>query len=616
MAPRNDSLQARLGPLPLGNGRCLFTVWAPKRRRVELILPGSPDRIVPMEAGGDGGFRAEAEAPPGTRYLFRLDGGACRPDPASRSQPEGVHGPSAVTDPAFAWTADSWRGLSLEDYVLYELHVGTFTPEGTFDAVIPRLGALKELGITAVELMPVAQFPGKRNWGYDGVYPYAAQESYGGPRALKRLVDACHAQGLAAVLDVVYNHLGPEGNYLPEFGPYFSERHKNPWGAALNFDGPGAEGVRRFFLENALYWLEEFRFDALRLDAVHGIPDDSPEPFLRELAGAVESFRRRSGRRAYLIAESDLNESKVIRPAEEGGFGLDAQWSDDFHHALHALLTGERTGYYQDFGKLSHLAQAYAESFVYSGQRSAYRGRPHGDSAADLPPSRFVVCAQNHDQVGNRARGDRLGALLPFEARKLAAGATLLSPCLPLLFMGEEYGETAPFQYFVDHSDLELIGAVRRGRAAEFSSFGWGGQIPDPADEDTFLGSKLRWELRGREPHATLLRLYRRLLELRRSHPALAAPARERVEVRAFEAESALSLRRRHGRHEALLLLHFGREPAAVFPAAAAPDGRWRRLLDSAGPEWGGPGGPAPPAWRPGAPVTLAPWSFALYERE
>src|SRR5439155_13390119 len=440
----------RLGTTYLGSGRCHFLVWAPTAERVELQIVSSGDRCVPLERVGRGYHRAVVDnVEPGILYRFRLNGQKERPDPASRYQPEGVHGPSQVVDlSTFPWNDGHWSGLKLEDYVVYELHVGTFTAEGTFDAIVPRLDELRLLGVTAVELMPVAQFPGNRNWGYDGVYPFAVQNSYGGPGELKRLVNACHQTGLAVVLDVVYNHLGPEGNYLDEFGHYFSESYKTPWGRALNFDGPYSDEVARFFIENALSWFADFHIDALRLDAIHGIVDINARPFLAILSDAVHELAQKLDRRCYLIAESDLNDVKVLQATGLCGFGMDAQWSDDFHHALHTLLTKEQRGYYLDFGGIECLEKAYREGFVYSGQHSRHRARRHGNSSRSISAHRFVVCAQNHDQVGNRMFGDRLSALVSYERLKLAAGVVILSPFLPLLFMGEEYGEISPFQYF------------------------------------------------------------------------------------------------------------------------------------------------------------------------
>ena len=451
-----------LGAIYLGDGRCSFRVWAPRAQQVEVRIVAPGQRIIPLRRDERGYHEVVAESvDPGTRYFYRLDGESERPDPASRFQPEGVHGPSQVVDSRFSWGDAGWFGLPLRDYIIYELHVGTFTGEGTFAAVVTHLEQLKELGITVLELMPVAQFPGSRNWGYDGTYPFAVQNSYGGPDGLKHLVSACHQRGLAVVLDVVYNHLGPEGNYLGDFAPYFTDRYRTPWGPAVNFDGAHSDEVRRFFIENALSWVTEFHVDGLRIDAVHAILDFSAKPFLQELAEAVHAQAERLNRRIYLIPESDLNDTRLIRAPEVGGFGLDAQWNDDFHHALHTLLTGERTGYYEDFGEIRHLVKGFREGFVYSGEYSPYRRRRHGNSSRSLPAHRFVVFAQNHDQVGNRLRGDRLSHLVSLEALKLAAGVILLSPFIPLLFMGEEYGEIAPFEYFVSHSDPGLIEAVR-----------------------------------------------------------------------------------------------------------------------------------------------------------
>ena len=581
-----------LGARPVEDGRCCFGVWAPRARRVDVHVVDRRWRVS-LERGPRGYHAGVLEGvPPGTRYLLQLDGGPERPDPASRCQAEGVHGPSMVVDPAFAWTDRGWAGRSLDDYVIYELHVGTFTAEGTFDAAARHLDELRDLGVTAVELMPVAQFPGERNWGYDGVFPFAVQWSYGGPAGLKRFVDACHRRGLAAILDVVYNHLGPEGNYLPEFGGYLSPRHKTPWGAALNFDGPDSDEVRHYFASNALMWLEEFHFDALRLDAVHAIVDISARPFLAELAELVEERSRALGRPLHLIAESDLNAARLVRPRSAGGYALDSQWADDFHHALHALLTGERHGYYADYGAPGQLVRALRDGFVFQGEYSAYRRRRHGESAAGLPGSAFVVFAQNHDQVGNRMLGDRLAASLAPEQLRLAAGVVLLSPFVPLLFMGEEYGETAPFPFFVSHGDRELLRAVREGRRREFARFHWHGEPPDPGAPGTFAAARLRREFAERSPHRELLAFYREILGLRRELPPLARPRREQSRVTCFEEQSALVLRRWEGEEEALLIAAFGPEPVRI--PVPAPGGRWRKRLDSADTRWGGSGSIVP----------------------
>ena len=604
------------GVTGLKDGGCSFRVWAPDADHVDLRILGPADRLVSLERK-DGGYREAivADAAPGTRYCFHVDGRDL-PDPASRYQPEGVHGPSQVVDSSFPWQDAAWQGLDLDRFVLYELHVGAFTRQCTFDAVIPHLQRLKDLGVTAIELMPVAQFPGSRNWGYDGASPFAVQNSYGGPAGLKRLVDACHQQGLAVVLDVVYNHLGPEGNYLSCFGPYFTEKYKTPWGSALNFDGPESDEVRRFFVENALYWIAECHIDALRLDAVHAIHDESAHPFLAELAEAVHSAGVELNRRVHVIAESDLNDARILRAPNAGGMGHDAQWSDDFHHSLHALLTGERTGYYEDFGVLDHLAKAYSEGFVYSGQHSAHRRRRHGNSSKEIPGRQFVIFAQNHDQVGNRMLGERLSALVSYEQLKLAAGAVLLSPFLPLLFMGEEYGETAPFLYFVSHTDPGLIEAVRDGRQQEFAAFAWQGTPPDPQDEATLARSTLNHALRDQPRHRELLAFYRELIALRSTLPALATLSKQQMEVTVNAGQHVLIMRRWRGADEALVFLCFA--PSAVHIQPNVPQGRWRKLLDSSEQQWLGPGASSPQQWSPGSGVSLQlnPNSVVLYSRE
>jgi maltooligosyltrehalose trehalohydrolase len=532
-----------------------------------------------------------ADVEPGALYRYRLDGALERPDPASQCQPQDVHGPSQVVDARFDWADGAWCGLPLRDYIIYELHVGTFTTEGTFEAIIPRLAELKALGITALELMPIAQFPGGRNWGYDGVYPFAVQHSYGGATGLQQLVQACHRQGLAVVLDVVYNHLGPDGNYLADYGPYFTERYKTPWGAALNFDGPHSDEARRFFIENALYWVTVFHIDALRLDAVHAIVDHSARPFLEELELALQARAEALNRRIYATAESALNDSRLIRSRDLGGYGLDTQWNDDFHHALRVLLTGERGGYYQDFGELQQLAKAFREGFVYTGEYSRYRCRRHGNSSRDIPAQRFVVFAQNHDQVGNRLLGERLSQLVSWEALKLAAGAVILSPFIPLLFMGEEYGETAPFQYFISHLDEQLVDAVRRGRREEFASFIWQVEPPDPQDIMTFNRGKLNPHLRREGRHRALFTYYQELIRLRKELPALAHLSKERLDVLGLERQKTLCVRRWCETQHVCMLLHFGRIPTAL--RVPLPTGQWHKRLDSAEERWCGPGSAA-----------------------
>ncbi len=594
-------------------GRWTFCVWAPLRERVSLKVVSEKEREVVLHRDRWGYWRGDLEVSESPiQYLFVLDGSEERPDPASHFQPHGVHGPSeAVDHAAFGWTDAHWRGMPLKSFVIYELHTGTFTPEGTFEAIIPRLDELKELGVTAVELMPVCAFPGARNWGYDGVYPYSVHEAYGGPTGLKTLVDACHARGLAVVLDVVYNHLGPEGNYLSRFGPYFTARYHTPWGDAVNFDDAWCDGVRRFFIGNALHWFSRYHIDALRLDAVHGIVDTSPRHFLAELAGDVAAFRSGRDRGHYLIAESDQNDPRIVAGPERGGYGIDAQWSDDFHHALHVLLTGEREGYYEDFGERSHLARACERGFVYAGDYSSFRRRRHGDSPEAVPLSRLVVCSQNHDQIGNRMRGERLSTLVCFEAAKTAAAATVFAANLPLLFMGEEYFEQAPFQFFVSHGDPALVEAVREGRAREFSSFKWEGEVPDPQSEETFSRSKLSWDSRRQGRHNIMREFYRTLLLLRRTTPALTSLNKERLRTWVPEGSRVLLVERLHEDGDVVLAMNFAETTATLQSPSAWGGGV--RLLDTAEKRWGGEGPLMDDKMENVDSWRLRPWSTAVY---
>jgi len=605
--------RSELGCAHIDGGRCEFLVWAPRAEKVELHVVSPSERLIEMCREERGYYRALVEGlKPGDRYFYRLDGKTDRPDPASRLQPD-VHGPSEIADLRFDWSDSSWRGLPLGKFVLYELHVGTFTPEGTLDAIIPRLDELRDLGITSIELMPLAQFPGARNWGYDGVYPYAVHTAYGGPLALKRFVDACHQHRLAVTLDVVYNHLGPEGNYLSSFGPYFTDHYKTPWGDALNFDLQQSDEVRRYFIDNALYWVTELHIDALRLDAVHAIIDSSALPFVEQLTLAVHERARELDRTIHVIAESDRNDSRITREAEKNGWGVDATWNDDIHHAVHVLLTGEQTGYYADFGGIGRLAAGLREGFIYSGQYSKYRQRHHGNSARDLPGERFVVFSQNHDQVGNRMLGERLSSLVSFESLKLAAGAILLSPFVPLIFMGEEYGETAPFLYFVSHSDPALIEAVRKGRAAEFRAFRWEGEPLDPQSEGTFARCKLHWDQRNEGNHGVLRSFYKELLRIRRETPAFATLNMQGLRAVPGDGCEILSVRRPHEHGEVLCAFHFGAAPAQ--PPFALPQGKWRKLIDSAEQRWSGPGSEAPAEIESNGEISLAlsPKSFVVY---
>ena len=511
-------MASMLGATVRGN-ESEFRVWAPSAALVTLTLRrgDEAEREISMRREPDGTFTATAAAQPGDRYFYIVDGSQPVPDPVSRFLPEGVHGPTEIVDPAaFVWNDVNWRGLRREDYILYELHTGTFTAEGTFDAIIARLDYLKNgLAVTAIEIMPLAQFPGERNWGYDGVSPYAVQNSYDGPAGLKRLVDAAHAIGLAVVLDVVYNHLGNEGNYLRLFGPYFTDKHSTPWGEAINYDQPGSDGVRRYVIENALYWVREYHIDGLRLDAVQTIHDDSPRHILAEVAENVQRLGTELGRDVCVIAETDENDSRITRARDGGGYGLDAVWSDDFHHAIHAIFTDERQGYYQDFGDPAQIVRALNEGFVFQGEPFGYwNGRPRGTSSAEVPPEAHVICIQNHDQVGNRAKGERLTSLVPRGARFVASALLLLAPETPLVFMGQEWDEPSPFLFFTSYGDPELKKAVSEGRRREFADFDWQ-DVPDPEDPETFKLSCIDWEygLRGNSP---MLRWYRELIALRK----------------------------------------------------------------------------------------------------
>ncbi|HEY0409035.1 MAG TPA: malto-oligosyltrehalose trehalohydrolase, partial [Candidatus Dormibacteraeota bacterium] len=516
----------------------------PRARRLDAELPGGRHPLRPQDGGWWSGDEPLA---PGTDYRLSIDGGPGLPDPRSPFQPEGVHGPSRSVDhEAHAWDDAGWRGAELSDAVIYELHVGTFTPEGTFDAAAARLGHLVDLGVTAVEIMPVAEFPGERGWGYDGVDLYAPHHAYGGPEGLRRLVDACHAHGLAAVLDVVYNHLGPDGNHLGAYAPYFTDRYRTPWGEAINLDGRQSDAVRAFIVDNALMWLRDYHLDGLRLDAVHAIVDTSAVHILEELATRVAALEAELGRRLWLIAESDLNDPRVVRDPERGGYGLTAQWSDDFHHALHAALTGERTGYYVDFGRLEDVARALGRAFVFDGRYSRFRERRHGRPIGDLGGGRFVVCLQNHDQVGNRAGGERSSALMSTGLLRVGAALVLTAPYVPMLFQGEEWGASTPFLYFTDHVDPTLATAVSQGRRREFAAFGWDeSAVPDPQDESSFVRSRLDWDEAGREPHAGLLAWHRDLIALRRRLPALRDPDLSAVCVRVDEEHRWLVMERR-----------------------------------------------------------------------
>lgn len=589
----------QVGAVQQADGTTIFRVWAPYRNSVALRI-GNAD--IPMAAKDYGYWEVTLkDLQQDTAYWYVLDENLQRPDPASYWQPEGVHGASVVYTTDFTFTDHNWKGINPENLVIYELHTGTFSPEGTFKGIIERLPYLKDLGITALELMPIAQFPGNRNWGYDGVYPFAVQNSYGTPDELKMLVNAAHEQGLAVVLDVVYNHLGPEGNYLRDFGPYFTDKYSTPWGDAINFDGPYCDAVRAFFIQNALRWLDEFHIDALRLDAVHAYFDSSAVHFAAELSAAVSALEARCGRKKLLIGEIDLNDPKYVSTPQQGGYGLTGQWVDEFHHALHALLTGEQQGYYEDFGSLEALARSFSDIYVFTGQYSVHRKRKFGKKPEGLPFHQFVVFSQNHDQVGNRLAGDRLSASLPAAALKLAAATVILSPFVPLLFMGEEYGERNPFQFFTSHSDPELIKAVKEGRQREFAQEGI---APDPQADTTFEASKLSWNITA-EKSSDLLSFYKKLLQLRQSHPALHNTAREGTQVYLQEPTGLLVVER-NAKEERLLLAFNLYTDVQYF--VYNKNGRLKALFNSSDAESTAPGA--------GAQIAVPPLSVVVYEIE
>lgn len=564
-------------------------VWAPKATQVaidtgELLLELMPDLF---------GYWSLSTAliKPGDRYKFILDNDQQLADPASLSQPDGVHGSSLAIDTRYNWTDADWENIPLQDYIFYEIHTGTFSHDGTFKGIADHLDHLVNLGITAIELMPVASFPGKRNWGYDGVFPFSVQESYGGAAGLQQLVDLCHQKGLAVVLDVVYNHVGPEGNYLDAFGPYFTDKYKTPWGNAINFDDQGSDGVRNYFIENVLMWFRDFHIDALRLDAVHAIKDFGALHILEEIRCHTSFLLEKTGRKHYLIAECDLNDPRYITPIDENGFGMNAQWVDEFHHALRVTAGEPAKGYYKDFSGIQHLAKSYTDAYVYTGMYSVVREKTFGRMPIGKSADHFVVFSQNHDQTGNRMLGERTSKLFSFEMYKLMAGAVLFSPFLPLLFMGEEWGETNPFLYFVDHSDPKLITQVRKGRKEEFAAMFDQGETPDPQDEATFNQSRLNWELIGEHRHACIFSYYQQLIFLRKKY--LSSAAHKAPEVRVLAAQNCLLLERKCADPTQLVwcVLNFSTQQFVLD----IPDHIviLKELVSSASSTWLGPGEPA-----------------------
>jgi maltooligosyltrehalose trehalohydrolase len=547
---------------------------------------------------------------PGDRYQFVLDDNACLPDPASLHQSDGVHGPSRAFDPQdFKWTDKDWQNPKLSEYIIYELHIGTFTAEGTFAAMETKLDYLVELGVTAIEIMPVSQFAGPRNWGYDGVFPYAVQDSYGGPAGLLHLVNACHSKGLAVILDVVYNHLGPEGNILRAYGPYFTDKYHTPWGDALNFDDAWSDGVRQYFIENAVMWFRDFHIDGLRMDAVHAIKDFGPVHVLQEIRDRVDELTSQTGNTHYLIVEMDLNDTRFINPIEKGGYGMDAQWIDEFHHALRVSSGQQRSGYYSDFEPIVSLAKSYKDAYVYDGIYSEHRKRKFGVKADGFPGKQFVVFSQNHDHIGNRMLGERTSQLVSFEMQKLLAGAVLVSPYLPLLFMGEEWSETNPFQYFVSHTDPELAEAVRKGRKREFAAFHLEGDAPDPMSQETFDQSKLQWSLHESGPHQVMFQYYKTMISLRKQQPALRNTDRNGLAVDHFSEKELITIERISGNQHVIAVLNFSKSVQEVsLPVKHLV---WHKLLASTDPKWNG--GEELPEQTDSSVLMVWPESFTLY---
>lgn len=591
------------------NKTCEFTVWAPFHDEVSLILT-EENETLQMKKQKTGYWTTKVEGiKPGTKYKYKLPKKTVKPDPASNWQPNGVFGDSAVVNhEAYRWKDDEWKNISFPDLVFYELHVGTFTEAGTFKAIEDRAKEIVETGINAIELMPVTQFSGSRNWGYDSVFPYAVHNTYGTPDNLRHLVDYCHFNGTAVFLDIIYNHIGPEGSCLQDFGPYFLKNRRTLWGSSINFDGPQCSEVRKYFFENALYWFRNYHIDGLRLDAVHSIIDRSPKHFLKELAENVSRYSTRNDRKSYLVAEANLNNPVIVRSRRKGGYGLDAQWLDDFHHILHVLLTGEKSSYYADFGGISDLVKSLREGYVYTGQFSQFRQANHGQPATGITPDKFIVFSQNHDHIGNRAFGERLVTLARLEAAKLAAAIVVLSPFIPLFFMGEEYGEDAPFLYFTNFSDQALAENVRKGRREEHKTNDSQGEIPDPQNQDTFEKSRINWRKRREDRGKKILEYYKTLLHLRKS----LAPNLGQVVLPKFS-----TLSQGH-----ILIMTFGKDKSAVAVANFSNQqcsvdfrygGAFVKAIDSADDAWAGPGSLLPNKVRDKSELILQPRSVAVY---
>ncbi|WP_221393263.1 malto-oligosyltrehalose trehalohydrolase [Dyadobacter sp. NIV53] len=592
-------------------GQANVVLWAPEVQQAEIVIL-SLDQSIPLVRKEHGYWTLTTNAlKAGELYRFILDGNEQFPDPVSLSQPDGVHGASQAMDiTSFEWSDQNWKNHPLKNFIIYELHTGTFTTKGTFACLEDKLDYLIDLGVTAIEIMPVAQFSGDRNWGYDGVFPFCVQNSYGGAESLQHLVDTCHDKGLAVILDVVFNHIGPEGNHLESFGPYFTDKYHTPWGNAINFDDSWCDGVRQFYIENTLMWFRDFHIDALRMDAVHAIKDFSPVHILKEIKEHVDQLMQETGRRYYLIAELDLNDTRFINAIDKGGYGMDSQWIDEFHHALRVSSGQERSGYYSDFDGITSLAKSFQDAYVYDGQYSDHRKKRFGIKASDNPGQQFVVFSQNHDQVGNRMLGERTSELVSPEMQKLLAGAVFISPYIPMLFMGEEYGETNRFQYFVSHTDPELAEAVRKGRKKEFEAFHREGQAPDPMGEETFINSKLQWELTDKETHKTLLSYYTKLIEIRKQQPAIHVLNRKELSVECNVEQKIIILHRQYKIQDIICLMNFSRKAQQIRVPVYAPV--WSKLLASSDKKWNGPTD-LPESVSEELSLVLPPESFTIY---
>ena len=574
--------------LTFDGSHCNFRIWAPKASQIQLSIKNKENIDLSRKDYGYWEASNIAEIDENDLYWVVVDGKQL-PDPATVYQPEGVHGPSQAVNLNNLPFGDDWQNIPLKDYIIYELHTGTFSEGGDFEGVAEKLDHLIELGITAIELMPVAAFAGERNWGYDGVYPFAVQASYGGPKALQQLVSLCHSKGLAVILDVVYNHFGPEGNYLHEFGPYFTDKYKTPWGSAVNFDDRGSHGIREYIIENAIMWFRDFHIDALRLDAVHAIKDNSAVHILQEIRKYTDLLSKQTGKTYYLIAECDLNDPRYISNLEQNGLGMHGQWVDEFHHALRVAAGEPKLGYYSDFDGIAHLGKAYQDAYVYTGMYSEERDNFFGKSAQGHHGSQFTVFSQNHDHVGNRMLGERSSSLYSFEMQKLMAAAVLTAPFVPMLFMGEEWAETNPFLYFIDHSDAELVAAVRKGRSEEFAASHLDGQAPDPKAEDTFNRSKLNWKLLQKAENATMFEFYKHLISMRKQYSMLQTADLTTVKAYVFQAENSLMIERKCPDEDKsiLCLLNFSSsvQQLSLPPHLTISE----KLLDTSEARWLGP---------------------------